>query len=311
MPSTALTAEIKQKALEIGFSDVGIATPQLLVKESFALRSIIENKYHASLSYLERNIDIREDIRNLMPDAKSVIITLSSYIPQFQQPMNTYKISYYTYANDYHYIIKEKLNLLLAFLKEKVSTAQGEIFVDTKPVFEKAYATLAGLGWVGRNTLLIHPVLGSFVFIGGIVTNIELNSDQPNTSSCPPNCNLCVEACPTKALEKPYVLNASKCISYATIENKDEQPPFDNPTLYIAGCDICQLVCPYNKNVTKQQNTWFKANEYVHWNKEQWANLRPADFKRTFKHTVFKRIGYKYLMRNVRWVNGNNSMTNE
>lgn len=308
MPSTALTAEIKQKALEIGFSDIGITAPHVLDKESKALRSLIEKHYHASLSYLERNIDMREDIRNLMPEAKSVIITLSSYMPQAQQPKHAYKISYYTYANDYHYIIKEKLNLLLAFLKEKISHAQGEIFVDTKPVFEKAYASLAGLGWVGKNTLLIHPKMGSFVFIGGIVANIDLEPDWPNTSSCPPNCSLCIEACPTKALEQPYVLNVSKCISYATIENKDEQPSFNNPTSYIAGCDICQLVCPYNKNIKDRHNVWFKANEYVHWKKEQWANLRPNDFKRVFKYTVFKRIGYKYLMRNVGWVERNRKL---
>lgn len=311
MPYTAFTAEIKSKALEIGFSDIGITTPQLLLKESRALRFVIEKHYHASLGYLERNIDVREDIRKLMPNAKSVIITVSSYLPELRQPMHTYKISYYTYANDYHYILKGKLNLLLAFLKEKVPTAQGEIFVDTKPVFEKAYASLAGLGWVGKNTLLIHSKLGSFVFIGGIVTSVELEPDKPDTSSCPQNCNLCVEACPTRALEQPYVLNASKCISYATIENKDKQLSFENPTMYIAGCDICQLVCPYNKNITRHHNSWFKANEYVHWNKEQWTRLRPADFKHTFKHTVFKRIGYSYLMRNVGLANSKKKFANE
>ncbi len=311
MSFTALTADIKQKALEIGFSDIGITTPQLLVKESQALRLVIDKQYHATLKYLERNIYIREDIRKLMPDAKSVIITLSSYMPQVRQPMHTYKISFYAYANDYHYIIKEKLNQLLAYIKEKIPIAQGDIFVDTKPIFEKAYATLAGLGWMGKNTLLIHPKLGSFVFIAGILTNIELEPEQPKTLSCPPNCNLCIEACPTKAIEKPYMLNASKCISYATIENKDAYPFFENPTLFIAGCDICQLVCPYNQNITKQYNKWFKANEYVNWNKEQWVNLRPADFKRVFKYTVFKRIGYKYLMRNLGWIDNTKKSTNE
>ncbi len=299
-----LTKLIKQNALKIGFDDVGITTPHVFEKEAIVLENIISKNKHGDLKYLEKNIQQRKNIKFFFNNAKSVVIVLSYYYPSAFQTKSNYKISYYTYSNDYHYIIKSKLYELLFFIKEIFPSAEGKIFCDTSAVFEKAYAVKAGLGWIGKNTLLINPRLGSFVFIGGIVTNIELIQDNIIQQSCPDDCNLCINACPVYAIEKPYILNPSRCISYTTIELRGINFFMPNKTNYIAGCDICQLICPFNKN-NKSNNNWYKPNEYVFWNKENWHELNSSTFKKNFKNTIFKRIGLKKLKANIENIKAN------
>lgn len=298
MHKQALTNLIKEKAIKLGFHSVGITAPKILEKETNALQQIIQNNKHVSLSYLEKYIAERKDINLFFSQAKSVIITLSSYYPEVLQTKSNFKISYYAYSNDYHYTIKSKLIELLEYIKELYPKVESKIFCDTAPVFEKAYAASAGLGWIGKNTLLINSQLGSYVFIGGIVTNVDLVEDKPLLNSCPASCNLCIKACPVNAIEKPYILNPSKCISYATIEQRSINMPFNNPTKYIAGCDICQQVCPFNKE-QKATNKWFTPNEYVFWETDKWETLTSSQFNRVFNKTIFKRIGYKKLKRNI------------
>ncbi len=304
MIKSNLTKQIKQKAIEIGFNDVGITLPSILEKETLALQNIILNKKHGSLKYLEKNVLQRKDISLFFNQAKSIIIVISSYFPTTIQEKSNYKISYYTYSNDYHYIIKSKLIELWNYIKEIIPNAEGKIFCDTSSVFEKAYAAKAGLGWIGKNTLFINSNLGSYVFIGGIVTNINLEQDNSICKFCPDSCNLCLKACPVNAIEKPYILNPSLCISYATIENHEPEFHFNNPTRFIAGCDICQQVCPYNQNIITT-NKWFLPNEYVFWSNEQWENISSSKFKKVFQHTIFKRIGFKKLKSNIEHVKVN------
>jgi epoxyqueuosine reductase len=301
MTQTSIITElVKKKAIEIGFNAVGITKPAVLNEDIERLNYCISNGYTGNLNYLKENIEIRKDISLLFNNAKSVIIVLSSYYPERKQSTQSYyKISYYTYSNDYHYIIRKKLELLLHYIKELRNDAEGKIFCDSLPIFEKKYASLSGLGWIGKNTLLINSELGSFNFIGGIITNIPFLTDEKNSNYCPDNCSVCIDACPVGAIEAPYILNASKCISYLTIENKNLNLKVNNPTKYIAGCDICQIVCPYNKSINAEKNIWYKSNEYVDWKKEQWEKLTQSQFKKIFKNTVFKRIGYKYLKNNM------------
>lgn len=297
---TILTKQIKEKALSIGFNAVGITTPTIKDKDYEALVSYLEKNYQGSMSYLSKNKETRKNISLLFSQAKTVLLVLSSYFPKINDNNSHYKISYYTYGGDYHYIIKNKLEELLIFIKEKNNKAEGITFCDTSAIFEKSYAVNAGLGWIGKNSLLINKKLGSYVFIGGIILNIDLDTDKENKKSCPVNCNKCIEACPTKAIISPYVINASKCISYLTVENKETVMPFKNPTMYIAGCDICQKVCPYNQKIDPTINHLFMPLQYVYWKDTDWENVTSSSFKKHFSHSSIKRIGLRTIRRNVK-----------
>jgi len=296
---TILTKQIKEKALSLGFNAVGITNPKIKEKEYKALVSYLEQEYQGTMSYLADSKETRKEVKNIFPEAKSILIVLSSYFPQKNDNDSKYKISYYTYGNDYHYIIKKRLGDLLSFIKNLDNSVDGISFCDTSAVFEKAYAVDAGLGWIGKNSLLINKESGSFVFIGGLILNIDLEADKENIKTCPANCNRCIDACPTKAIIKPYVLNASKCISYLTIEKKDDKLSCDTKCSYIAGCDICQKVCPYNQKIDSKINQLFKPLPYVYWKDDDWEKLTTTVFKKNFGNTSIKRIGLKTLNRNI------------
>ncbi len=300
MTIAELTRLIKEKALLLGFNDIGITTPQRLEKEKKAFEHYLANNFQGNMSFLKKTVNQREDIKTIFPEAKSILIVVASYYPKTIQQNAQYAISYYTYGNDYHRIIKNKLKELLLYLQQIKPETKGKIFCDTSPIFEKAYASLTGMGWIGKNTLFIHKQLGSFVFLGGIVSNIELTADKPELKSCPPNCRLCINACPINALKEPYVLDASSCLSYLTIEERNEQSVFHNPTPYIAGCDLCQKACPYNSTSHEADNKWFLPNEYVYWDTHQWNTVNPDTFQNTFKNTIFLRIGYPIVKRNMK-----------
>lgn len=301
-----ISLQIKKIAIEIGFNDCGFAKAEQLNFNKEKLIFAIENGFTSELSFLNNNIEKRSNPLLLLDNAKTIISVIASYYQVDSQQKSKYEISKYAYSNDYHAIIKANLERLFVKIKEIFPDVNGKVFCDTAPIFEKEWAKQAGLGWIGKNNLLINKKLGSFVFIGEIIIDKELLYDSVLDFNCG-NCNLCVSACPTNALQ-PYLLNVNKCISFLTIENKSEIIPesFNKQIKNeVYGCDICQNVCPYNKNTNSESNKFFVKNEYANWNYEKWENLNELQFNKFFKQTAIKRIGLKKLKRNIEFVNSN------
>mgnify|MGYP001268418408 CR=1 FL=1 len=243
-----LTNFIKSKSVDLGFISCGISKADFLEEEAANLENWLKNEMHGEMSYMERNFDMRLDPRKILNGAKSVIsLTYNYYTDKLQKDEN-FKISKYAFGTDYHFVIREKLKNLLFLIREKVGDINGRVFVDSAPILEKAWAKKSGLGWIGKNTNLISKKSGSFFFIAEIIVDLELNYDEQIKDYCG-SCTACIDACPTNALYEPYKIDASKCISYFTIELKENFPveldeDFKN---WIFGCDICQDVCPWNK----------------------------------------------------------------
>lgn len=299
---------IKNTALEIGFDACGIAKADFLEEDAFFLKSWLGNNFHGEMSYLERNFAKRTDPRIIVEGCKSVIVTLLNYYPsQFQNP-NVPKIAKYAYSKiDYHAIIKEKLFLLENKIIAKYGEAcfnknQQHRFVDSAPVLERRWAERAGLGWIGRNKMLINPMLGSFCFIGILMINAELDYDEPIQNRCG-TCRKCLDACPTNALTKEKGLDSRKCISYQTIEKKGKISEDIRPKLsgYIYGCDICNDVCPWNKTRTKATQTaeLEASDKIINWKFQNWENLNEEEFYRIFKHSAIQRAGFNKLKENI------------
>ena len=306
--SQKLTEFIKNTALEIGFDACGIAKADFLEEDALFLKSWLSNEFNGEMSYLERNFENRTDPRIMVKGCKSVIVTLLNYYPaQFQNP-NVPKVSKYAYSKiDYHTIIKEKLlqleNRIIEQFGENVfNKKQQHRFVDSAPVLERRWAQRAGLGWIGKNKMLINPTLGSFCFIGVLMINTELEYDDPIRNRCG-TCRKCLDSCPTKALTVDRGLDARKCISYQTIEKKGEISEEIKPILsgYIYGCDICNDVCPWNKSRAKATQTpEFEASEdIINWETEDWKNLNEKEFNWVFKHSAVQRAGFKKLRENI------------
>lgn len=306
-----MTNFIKQTALEIGFDACGIAKAEFLNEDAEFLKKWLSQNLHGEMSYLERNFEKRTDPRLIVEGCKSIIVTLLNYYPSQKQTESAPKISKYAYSKiDYHTIIKEKLYLL----EQKISEKYGEDcfnskfqhrFVDSAPVFERRWAERAGLGWIGRNKMLINPILGSFCFIGILMINKELYYDKPMKDGCG-RCTKCIDACPTQALVLNKGIDASKCISYQTIEKKGEIDTSIQPKLsgYVFGCDICNDVCPWNKTRPKphQHKDLIQLQEIIDWQNDDWANLTEDDFNRLFKNSAILRAGYKKLKQNIELV---------
>jgi len=298
------TREIKQKALELGFSAIGISKAECLEKESKQLKEWINKSFHGEMQYMENHFEKRVDPRKLVEGAKSVISVLYNYYPKEQQKKDTYQISKYAYGRDYHYVLKEKLHRLYDFINNEIHETNGRAFVDSAPVMDKVWAARSGLGWIGKNTNLISKELGSFVFIGELILDLELNdSNLPIKDYCG-NCTKCIEACPTGAL-KPYQLDARKCISYLTIEKKGELPPEFKGKWndWIFGCDICQDVCPWNSKARPHNNPQFKLTEkFQYLKKEDWEKLDKTRFKKIFKNSPVQRTRFEGLKRNLEFL---------
>ncbi|HKL07390.1 MAG TPA: tRNA epoxyqueuosine(34) reductase QueG [Bacteroidales bacterium] len=298
------TREIKQKALELGFSAIGISKAECLEKESKQLKEWINKSFHGEMQYMENHFEKRVDPRKLVAGAKSVISVLYNYYPKEQQKKDTYQISKYAYGRDYHYVLKEKLHRLYDFINNEIHETNGRAFVDSAPVMDKVWAARSGLGWIGKNTNLISKELGSFVFIGELILDLELNdSNLPIKDYCG-NCTKCIEACPTGAL-KPYQLDARKCISYLTIEKKGELPPEFKGKWndWIFGCDICQDVCPWNSKARPHNNPQFKLTEkFQYLKKEDWEKLDKTRFKKIFKNSPVQRTRFEGLKRNLEFL---------
>jgi epoxyqueuosine reductase len=294
------TEKIKQKALELGFSAIGVSKADHLEKESKQLKDWLDNGFHGEMTYMENHFEKRTDPRKLVDNAKSVISVLQNYYPETTQPENTYQISKYAYGRDYHLVVKEKLYLLFDFIKSLESETNARIFVDSAPVMEKAWAAKSGLGWIGKNTNLISKEHGSFLFIGEIITDIELTPDSPIKDFCG-NCTKCIDACPTKALN-PYKLDARKCISYLTIEKKGEIPEtFKNQwNDWVFGCDICQDVCPWNSKAKAHSEKDFNPKpEILTYLKSDWEKLSVDNFNNLFKDSPLQRPTFKGIKRNI------------
>lgn len=256
------------------------------------------------MAYMENHFDKRLDPRLLVDGAKSVVSLLLNYYPSEIQNPASYKISKYAYGEDYHFVIKEKLKELLQFIQEEIGEVNGRVFVDSAPVLDKAWAAKSGLGWIGKNANLITQKVGSFYFIAELIIDLELEYDLPTTDHCG-TCTACIDACPTQAIIQPYVVDGSKCISYFTIELKDNLPQemkgqFND---WVFGCDVCQEVCPWNRFAKPHQEPLFEPKaELLQFSKRDWQELTKETFNKVFKNSAVKRTKFEGLMRNIDFV---------
>ena len=293
--------EIKQHAFSLGFDACGICRADNSGKEAQYQKWISEN-CHADMEYLERNIDKRLDPRLLVENAKSIICVALNYYPQEKLPSHVPQFAYYAYGQDYHDVVRGKLNQLFEFIQRRVPEASGRYFSDSAPVLERFWAAQAGLGFIGKNTLLIIPGKGSYFFLGEIIINLELDYDTPLTHSCG-SCRRCIDACPAGAIEKPHWLNANKCISYQTIENKGEIAPEIIPSLNnnVYGCDICQEICPWNRFSTPHTTPEFMPSEaFLSLDKEKLKEMDEETYREIFRKSPIKRAKLSGLKRNIR-----------
>ncbi len=302
MNSSNHTSLIKAEAKRLGFDYVGISKADFLEEEAPRLENWLNNNMHGQMSYMQNYFDKRLDPRLLVPGAKSVISLLLNYFPSENQVDDTApKISKYAYGKDYHIVIKEKLNQLLEFIKENIGEVDGRAFVDSAPVMDKAWAKKGGLGWIGKNSNLINKSSGSFYFIAELILDLDLEYDGAVKDYCG-TCTKCIDACPTDAIIAPYVVDGSKCISYFTIELKENIPDDVKGKMEnrMFGCDICQDVCPWNRFSKPHQEPLFKANEeLLGMKKEDWIELTEETFRRVFKDSAVKRTKFTGLKRNI------------
>lgn len=294
---------ITNKAYELGFFHVGFSKADFLEEEAPRLEKWLNNHYQGEMAYMANHFDKRLDPRLLVDDAQTVISLLFNYYTdQQQRDPEAPKISKYAYGEDYHYVIKDKLKELIAFIHEEIGEVNGRGFVDSAPVMDKAWAKKAGLGWLGKNSNLIHPKKGSFFFIADLILDLKLEADGPIKDYCG-TCTKCIDACPTDAIIEPYVVNGSKCISYLTIELKDELLPkefegkMDN---WMFGCDICQDVCPWNRfSVLHDEQRFEPHSDLLNLKKQDWLDLQEEGFQVLFQRSPVKRTKYKGLKRNI------------
>ena len=253
------------------------------------------------MSYMENHFDKRLDPTLLVDDAKSVISLLLNYYPGELQNSDSYKISKYAYGEDYHFIIKDKLKEFLFSIQSTIGAVSGRAFVDSAPVLDKAWAAKSGLGWIGKNSNLLTQKVGSFYFIAELIIDLDLDYDNPTTDHCG-SCTACIDACPTDAIVAPYVVDGSKCISYFTIELKENIPSemknkFDD---WAFGCDVCQDVCPWNRFSKKHNEPLFDPNpEFLFMSKKDWREITEETFKVVFKNSPLKRAKFQGIKRNI------------
>jgi epoxyqueuosine reductase len=300
---------IIEEAERMGFDACGIANATALQEESAHVEQWLEGKHEGEMGYLTRNKEKRYDPRLLVEGTKSIVTVLYNYFPKQQIDDNDrYKIAKYAYGADYHDVLKRKMRQLLERIESQTGELEGtRVFVDSAPVLDRAWAVRCGLGFIGKNTTLIHPKKGSFFFIGHLFLPIELTeTGQELTNRCG-RCTKCLDACPTGALEAPFQMDARKCISYLTIEYKGNFDGLDPKTFkgWMYGCDICQDVCPYNRFSLPNMEPEFQPSQrLLDMREKDWKNLSKADFEELFKHSAVKRAGYEGLKRNIEFISG-------
>ena len=296
---------IKTEAKRLGFLSCGISKAEFLETEAPRLEHWLNNNRHGSMQYMENHFDKRLDPTKLVEDSKSVISLLLNYFPsQTQKDTEAPKLSKYAYGNDYHHVIKSKLKALTHFIQNEIGEVNGRAFVDSAPVLDKAWAAKSGLGWIGKHSNLLTQQVGSFYFIAELIIDLDLEYDTITTDHCG-TCTACIDACPTQAIVEPYVVDGSKCISYFTIELKDQLPnemkgKFDD---WIFGCDVCQDVCPWNKFSKPHNEPLFNPHpELLDMSKKDWDEITEDVFKKVFQKSAVKRTKFSGLQRNIKFL---------
>ncbi len=299
------TKLIKSEAKRLGFLSCGISKAEFLEQEAPRLEKWLKQNMHGQMSYMENHFDKRLDPTLLVEGSKSVISLLFNYFPsETQKDPDAPKISKYAYGQDYHFVIKEKLKQLQEFITEHIGEVQGRAFVDSAPVLDKAWAAKSGLGWIGKNSNLLTQKVGSYYFIAELIVDLELDYDVPVTDHCG-SCTACIDACPTQAIVDPYVVDGSKCISYFTIELKEEIPSsykgqFDN---WMFGCDVCQDVCPWNRFSRPHNEPLFNPKpEILEMTKRDWEEITQEVFSKVFQKSAVKRTKFSGLKRNIEFL---------
>ncbi|MCB0546873.1 MAG: tRNA epoxyqueuosine(34) reductase QueG [Phaeodactylibacter sp.] len=304
MPNKAEhTRWIKEEAKRLGFSFVGVSRAEHMDEEARRLEGWLNKGMHGKMDYLARNFDKRTDPRKLVPGARSVISLMYNYYTDKEQGgPDAPKISKYAYGKDYHFILKDKLKSLYLFIQEKIGQVEGRVFVDSAPVLERDWARRSGLGWMGKNTMLIHPRAGSYFFLAEVILGLDLEYDNPIKDYCG-TCRRCIDACPTDAISpQGYILDGSKCISYFTIELKEAIPDeyqgqFEN---WMFGCDICQEVCPWNRFSQPHSEPEFEPPPaLLKMGRQEWEELTEEVFRELFRKSAVKRTKYQGLKRNI------------
>lgn len=294
---------IKTEAKRLGFMECRISKAGFLEEEAPRLEEWLANGAHGKMSYMENHFDKRLDPTKLVEGAKSVIsLSLNYYSTETRSDIDAPKISMYAYGRDYHKVIKAKLKALISYIHEEIGEVGGRAFVDSAPVMDKAWAVKSGIGWMGKHSNVLSKKTGSFYFISELILDLELTADSPVTDHCG-KCTACIDACPTGAIIKPYVVDGSKCISYFTIELKDEifpkeyQGKFED---WMFGCDICQEVCPWNRfSKQHKEPDFYPHKELLNLTKTEWEELTEDVFQELFKGSAVKRTKYQGLKRNI------------
>lgn len=304
-PNNSHADLIKKRAKELGFLDCGIAKAEFLEEEAPRLESWLKENRHGNMLYMGNHFDLRLDPRLLVDGAKSIISLTYNYYPEKQQRPDSYQIAKYAYGIDYHFVVKEKLNELLAFIREEIGEVSGRAFVDSAPILEHAWAKKAGIGWVGKNSLTLSKQKGSFFFLAELIIDLELVYDEPFKADHCGNCTKCIDACPTSAILPNKKVDGSKCISYFTIELKNEIPEdmkgkWDD---WIFGCDICQDSCPWNKFSQPTHEKKFQpTGELLNYTQSDWEEINNLAFNKIFQKSAVKRTKFEGLKRNIRFL---------
>tara|TARA_R110002049_G_scaffold105538_6_gene252396 strand:+ start:751 stop:1674 length:924 start_codon:yes stop_codon:yes gene_type:complete len=295
---------IKAEAKRLGFLSCGISKAEFLEAEAPRLETWLNKNMNGEMRYMENHFDKRLDPTLLVEGSKSVVSLLLNYYPSETQTDDSYKLSKYAYGNDYHHVIKHKLKSLLYFIQDEIGEVGGRAFVDSAPVLDKAWAAKSGLGWIGKHSNLLTQQVGSFYFIAELIIDLELEYDYATTDHCG-TCTKCIDACPTEAITEPYVVDGSKCISYFTIELKENIPTefkgkFND---WMFGCDICQDVCPWNRFSKPHNEPLFNPHpELLDMTKKDWEEITEDTFKKVFQKSAVKRTKYSGLERNIEFL---------
>lgn len=297
---------IKNEAKNLGFDFCGIAKAEFLEEEAPRLEAWLNQNYHGQMAYMANHFDKRLDPTKLVEGAKTVVSLIYNYYPDQKLPESKedFKIAKYAYGKDYHFVIKDKLKSFLQHLKDEIGEIHGRAFVDSAPIMERQWAQKSGLGWLGKNSLLLNRQMGSFFFLAELVLDIEVSPDSPMMKDYCGTCTKCIDACPTDAIVQNGVVDGSKCISYFTIELKENIPvemkgKFEN---WIFGCDICQDVCPWNSFSKPHQESQFSPHpEMKEMGKKDWIEITEETFQKVFAKSAVKRTGHNGFLRNIKF----------
>lgn len=299
------TQWIKEEALRLGFDSIGVSKAEFLENEASRLESWLKSGFHGQMSYMENHFDKRLDPTLLVPGAQSVISLTYNYFPKEFQREDSYKLSKYAYGEDYHLVVKDKLRDLVASMQERLGSFHARVFTDSAPIMERSWAQRSGLGWIGKHSLLISKSKGSYFFLAEIITDLELEADVPFSTDHCGTCTRCVDACPTEAIIPDKTVDASKCISYFTIELKDEIPgkfqeKFED---WMFGCDICLDVCPWNRFSLPHSEPRFEPrSEILDYSKKDWEEITEDLFKDLFANSAVERTKFSGLKRNLKFL---------